>query len=83
MVTKVVMTRTISAALFKATCLDVLDQVAATRHGVVVTKRGRPVARVVPMVNRPDRIVGALKGDIEIIGDVVRPVGVSWKATKR
>jgi prevent-host-death family protein len=83
MVTKVVMTKTISAALFKATCLDVLDQVAATRQGVVVTKRGKPVARVVPMVNRPDRIVGALKGDIEVIGDVVSPVGVTWKATKR
>ena len=52
-------------------------------QGVVVTKRGKPVARVVPMVNRPERIVGALKGDIEVIGDVVSPVGVTWKATKR
>lgn len=77
------MTKTISATEFKAKCLDVLDRVAETRQGVIVTKRGKPVARVVPMVNRPERIVGAMKGEIEIRGDIVNPVGVSWKALKR
>jgi prevent-host-death family protein len=76
------MMKTISAADFKATCLQVLDTVAETRQGVVVTKRGKPVARVVPLVNRPDNIVGAMKGAIEILGDIVGPVGARWKALK-
>jgi prevent-host-death family protein len=76
------MMKTIQAAEFKATCLRVLDQVAKSRHGVVVTKRGKPVARVVPMVNRPKRIVGAMKGEIEILGDIISPIGVTWKALK-
>ena len=76
------MMKTMNAAQFKAKCLRVLDDVATSRRGVVVTKRGKPVARVVPMVDRPDRIVGAMKGEIEIRGDIVSPLGVTWKALK-
>ena len=47
------MPKTMSAADFTAKCLEVLDTVAKTSESVVVTKRGRPVARVVPMVNKP------------------------------
>lgn len=75
--------KTISAADFKATCLQVLDTVAKTGQEVVVTKRGKPVARVVPLVNRPDNIVGAMKGAIEIRGDIIGPVRVKWKALKQ
>ena len=78
-----VMTRTLSAAEFKATCLEVLDRVSETRQGVVVTKRGKPVARVEPLVNRPDRIVGAMKAEIEICGDLIEPLGVRWGAARR
>ena len=79
----VVTMKTVSAAEFKAKCLDILDQVADNRQSVVVTKRGKPVARVVPMVNRPERIVGSMKGEIEIRGDIVSPIDVAWKALKR
>ena len=51
-----------SAAEFKAKCLDVLDRVAATGEIVTVTKRGKPVARVAPLVEKPARVVGAMKG---------------------
>jgi prevent-host-death family protein len=76
------MMKTISAAAFKATCLEVLDTVAETRQEVVVTKRGKPVARVVPLVNRPDNIVGVMKGAIESYGDITGPLRVKWKALK-
>ena len=75
--------KTMNAARFKATCLQVLDQVAQTGHGVVVTKRGKPVARVVPMVNRPDRIVGAMKAEIAFHGDIITPLGAEWEALKQ
>ena len=61
-------TKTMSAADFKAKCLDVLDQVAERREPVVVTKRGKPVAQVVPIVNRPKHLWGAMKGELEIRG---------------
>ena len=83
MVIQVVMTKTISAAEFKAKCLDILDRVADRRQEIIVTKRGKPVARVVPMVSKPARIVGAMKGQIDIRGDIVSPLNVTWKALKR
>ena len=72
-----------SAADFKAKCLDVLDQVAERRVSVVVTKRGKPVAQVVPIVRRPPCLWGAMKGEIEIRGDIVSPLDVEWEALKR
>jgi len=75
-----VMTKTMSAAEFKAKCLDILNQVAESGHGVVVTKRGRPVAKLVPIVDKPSRLVGAMKGEITIVGDIVTPVGVMWES---
>jgi len=74
------MTRTISAGEFKATCLDLLDRVAETGLNVVITKRGRPVARVMPMVNKPRRLVGAMKDEIEIRGDIISPLLLRWNA---
>lgn len=76
------MTRTLSAAQFKATCLKVLDRVADTGHSVTVTKRGKPVARVVPVVAKPQTLVGALQDEIAIVGDIVAPVNVRWKAVR-
>ena len=77
------MMKSLSAAAFKATCLEVLDTVAETGQEVVVTKRGRPVARVVPMVSKPKQIVGAMKGTVQIVGDIVSPLPMTWNALKR
>ena len=43
--------KSIAAGKFKDRCLKILDEVAQTRTAVVVTKRGRPVARVVPFID--------------------------------
>jgi prevent-host-death family protein len=77
------MPKTMSAAEFKAKCLDVLDRVAAGHETVVVTKRGRPVAQVVPLVRRPKRLWGAMKGEVEIRGDIVSPLDMPWEVLKR
>jgi prevent-host-death family protein len=45
--------RTISASAFKAKCLGLLDEVAETGETIVVTKRGRPVARLTPVAEPP------------------------------
>lgn len=71
------------AGEFKARCLSVLDEVAETRTEVVVTKRGKPVARVVPVddVAAPE-LFGALAGRIRIVGDVISPVEDDWDADR-
>lgn len=73
---------TIGATQFKARCLELMDQVAATGNPVVITKRGRPVARLVPVDRRPRSIVGALKGRAVILGDITSPVSVKWEASR-
>ena len=65
---------------FKAKCLQVMDQVAETGESVVITKHGKPVARLGPIVDRPESVLGFARGSIESIGDVVSPVDVTWEA---
>jgi len=66
---------TISAANFKATCLAVLDKVQKTGKPIRVTKRGKPVAQVVPIGPPGKRqIMGCMEGTGRIVGDIVSPV---------
>jgi prevent-host-death family protein len=68
------------AGEFKATCLAVMDEVAATGREVIITKRGKPVAKLVPY--RPARtgksLFGALAHTGEILGDIVSPTPAYW-----
>jgi len=67
--------KTMAAAKFKATCLAVMDEVEKKREPVVITKNGRPVAKLVPLEpGAPDPIFGFMKGRGEIVGDVMAPV---------
>lgn len=68
--------RRVTATRFKAECLGLLDDVAASRRAIVVTKRGRPVARVVPL----DGPVEDLRGSVLAQGDLVAPVDDEWEA---
>ena len=64
-----------AAGDFKARCLAVMDEVASTREPVVITKRGKPVAKVVP-VDRPRRkkLMGRLQGVLlPARGDLTQP----------
>lgn len=62
------------AGEFKAKCLAVLDRVARTGEQVVVTKRGTPVARVVPI----ETVRLSLAGSVTTRGDIVGPILDSW-----
>jgi prevent-host-death family protein len=76
--------KTMRAGEFKARCLKVMDQVRATREPVIITKRGRPVAKLVPVNTRGDDIFGCLKGVVEIVGDIESPVVApeEWEANR-
>jgi prevent-host-death family protein len=65
----------IPAGEFKAHCLKLLDDVQQTRRPIVITKRGKPVARLVPLAAAVPDIFGRMKGSVEILGDIVSPTG--------
>ena len=66
-------TKTMPAGVFKSKCLSVMDEVQGKREPVVITKRGKPVVKLVPVDGEPDDIFGFLKGKIKILGNVVGP----------
>lgn len=65
------MDKTIAAGEFKAKCLHLLDEVAAQRAPLVITKRGKPVAKLVPIDDEPVTLFGRMAGTIRILGDIV------------
>ncbi len=67
---------------FKATCLAVLQRVAETKQPVVVTKRGKPIARIVPTTDPVETTsaIGCMAGTAEELGDIVAPLDWRWDA---
>jgi len=72
------MQRRIAAGEFKAKCLHLLDEVCQSRKEIVITKRGRAVARLLPADEDLPQIFGRMRGSAEILGDIVAPVGEKW-----
>ena len=69
----------ISASAFKATCLELMDDLSA-RHGeIVVTKYGRPVVKVVPVTTTSASPIGFLRGMVGADGDIVAPDFAAWE----
>lgn len=71
----------IGAGDFKAKCLKLLDEVAATRETLVITKHGKAVAQLVPMPAYT-ALYGALAGSVKQEEDIVSPVGTEWEAAQ-
>ena len=69
--------RTIEAAQFKAQCLALLDELEA--DGLIITRGGKPVARVVPYAQGDADLIGSLRGKVRIKGDILT-TGVRWNA---
>ena len=73
--------RTVSASAFKAHCLAMLDEVAATGEAIVVTKRGHPVARVVA-ATEPSSLHGSVSFHVSD-DELIEPLDVDWDASTR
>ncbi len=71
----------IKAAEFKAKCLQLMDDVQKNHEEIVITKHGKPIAKLVPVEANPERhLFGYLK-DITIIkGDILSPIAEKWEA---
>ena len=72
--------RTIPAGEFKAKCLKLMDEIAAEGGEIVITKRGKPFARLVPPAE-PETFrsfIGSMKGTVTELGDIVSPIPGVW-----
>jgi prevent-host-death family protein len=70
----------VPAGEFKARCLQLIEAVRRRQCEVVITKRGRPVAKLVPLDEpAPRPLFGYLKGSVTVTGDIVAPVGDAWE----
>ena len=72
--------RTIKASEFKAKCLKLMDEVAESGEEIVITKNGKPVAKLTAYRERPKTLFGIDKGRVEILGDIMSPIDVEWEA---
>ena len=72
--------RHVAAAEFKANCLRLIDEVAQQRQPIIITKRGKPVAKLMPVEeDRPVDLFGYMAGTAKICGDIVSPIeDVEW-----
>ena len=72
--------KTLPAAKFKAQCLSLLDRVGP--DGIVITKHGKPVAKLIPIEVDSAALIGSLKGKLTIKGDMLS-TGLKWDAQPR
>jgi len=76
--------KTMPAGKFKARCHKVMDDVRARREPVLITKKGVPVAKLVPAEKPRTDVFGCMAGTAEILGNIEAPIVPvkSWKAAK-
>ena len=74
--------KTIGAGKFKAQCLALLDEVAQTNETLVITKHGKPIAKLLPFDSVKECSETPLKGLATFIGDIVSPIDDEWEAAK-
>lgn len=71
----------VQAGEFKAKCLELMDWVAAGNEEIIITKRGKPVAKLVRIPDEPvTPLFGCMKGTVEFEGDIISPIDVKWDA---
>ncbi len=70
----------VSAGEFKARCLALMDEVRDSGGEYVITKRGEPVAKLVPVRMERRPLLGSMKGTVKTLGDIVSPLDEPWTA---
>jgi prevent-host-death family protein len=72
--------KSIGAGNFKTSCLKILDEVKRKRFALTITKRGVPVAKLMPPDEEPESLFGSMKGSVSIKGDIVSGTNEEWEA---
>lgn len=76
--------KTLPAGEFKARCLSVMEEVRKNREPVIITKRGKPVVKLVPADKPGKDLIGRLEGIISISGDIESPIepAEAWESLR-
>lgn len=74
--------KSVSAGDFKVHCLSLITEVSQSRQPVVVTKYGKPVAKLVPFDPGKDADEKPLRGSVTYLGDVISPIDEEWEADR-
>lgn len=70
----------IPAGEFKAKCLQIMEEVKLQHRTVIITKHGKPIAKLVPFEDAPRSLFGALEGSVKIKGNIIESIGEEWEA---
>lgn len=76
------MTEYIQAGKFKAKCLKLMDRVQRTKKKIIITKRNKPIAQLIPIEEDSGSLFGRMKGTIHIVGDIMAPIDEAWDADR-
>ncbi len=80
------MTETVTISKFKATCLALLSRVKRTGKPILVTRKGEPVAEIIPppLPEKPETWLGSFRGSGRIVGDIIEPASAQgeWEALR-
>ena len=76
----VTFSREVSAGEFKARCLALMDEVRDRGGEYIITKRGAPVAKLVPVHTERYPLLGSMKGTVKLLGDIISPLDEPWEA---
>jgi len=74
------MTRMVKASEFETNCHDLMNHVVEDGEVVVITRDGKPVARLVPVEGKSATLFGVMRDRIQISGDIIEPIDVDWAA---
>ncbi len=72
--------KTVAISEFKAKCLDLITKLDKTKKPMVITKNGKPVAKIIPF--KSDNNLERLRGKVKHYGDIISPIEEDWNAEK-
>lgn len=70
----------VTAAHFKAHCLQLMDIAHNKHESVIITKRGKPIAKLIPYEETPPQLFGYMRDTAVVKGDLIEPIDTEWEA---
>jgi prevent-host-death family protein len=70
----------IPAGYFKIHCLQLIDEVSQKRLPIIITKHGKPMAKLMPINQEQASLFGCLKNSVVIVSDIIEGTGEAWDA---
>lgn len=75
-------TFSIQAGTFKAKCLQLMDEVNEKHIHIIITKHGKPIAKLTPIQEVPIDFFGCLKNTVTIKKDIIAPLDTEWESSQ-